>query len=426
MKKLLCILASWMFLSVTAFAQVTLNFWNWDVNLRDKLTQMSRDYEKSHPGVKINLTLMASKAYWPKMKVAASTKKLPDIFSMSSGFIEEWANDGHLLDISEEVKRDIKESEYYFNLFDAGKTLTGSYHAVPYALVTTPLFYNKDMFDAAGISYPDENWTWDDFLSAAKKLTIDKDGDGKIDQWGHYFYGRYAQIEPFLYRNNGYLIDRQTNRFAPNQNATETLKFLISLVKEHKVAPQPQLMKAFRTQDVFPREQSAMFIDGSWNIANNRKIIKDKFRWGIAEVPLGPNGVKNSAYGWNDYYAIAANTKHRKEAWEFMKYITGKGISLDMYLAGKIPSYKKLVEGGASEEPGKQPKEKGLLLKIAGKKMSTSFTKGWGEWRGYGSSETLGFNGAMDKLLNEEGASYDEVMSEITKNANRVLKRHYR
>ncbi len=98
-------------------------------------------------------------------------------------------------------------------------------YAFPYAWVTTVLYYNKDMFDKAQLAYPNDKWTWDDFLSAAKKLTLDTNGDGKTDQWGFWFFGRYAHIEPWLYQNDGDILNKDKTQFAVNENGKEALKF---------------------------------------------------------------------------------------------------------------------------------------------------------------------------------------------------------
>ena len=428
MKKLALLLLLIAF-SVALIAEtVTLEYWMWDPSIKDKVEKAIAKFEETHPNIKVNLTVMEPKNYWPKMRTLAFTKKLPDVFNMSSGYLEEWAKNKFLLDLTNYVENDLDKDKFFFNLFEAGKRIsgTGKYYAIPFALVVTVLYYNKDAFDEAGIPYPDENWTWDDFLDAAKRLTKDKDGDGEIDQWGFWFYGRYAHVESWIYANGGRLINRETMRFEPDENALEALKFLVSLVKEHKVAPMPKEMKGIRQQDVFPRGLAAMWVDGSWNIENNRKIIGDKFRWGIAPVPVGPYGSKDVAYGWPDFVAISATTKHPKEAWEFAKFIAGEGLTLDMYMAGKIPSYKALTMSEEFDEVGKQPAEKGKVLReLASRKLLNSFTMGWSEWRGYGAAESMGLNGLIDAVLNGEMA-FDEMLDQAYKNVNRVLKRYYK
>jgi multiple sugar transport system substrate-binding protein len=297
--------------------------------------------------------------------------------------------------------------------------------AFPFALVTTVLYYNKDMFDAAGLTYPTDHWTWADFLGAAKKLTLDKDGNGSVDQWGFWVYGRYAQIEPWVYANGGNLIERSSMRFSPDANATETLHFLTDLVLKEKVAPTQKEMSALRNQDIFPQKQAAMWVDGSWYIDNNRNVADPSTRWGIAPVPVGPHGKAGIVYGWPDYYAIAPNTKNADMSWKFLKFISGEGMSLDMFMAGKIPTYKPLAESPAFSDPSKQPAEMNVLSTQASQTMKTSYTMGWSEWRGYGAAESMGFNSVIDAIINGT-MTYNDGMAQATKSINTVLSRYYK
>ncbi len=426
MRKVLFILVL-LGVAITLLGKVTITYWMWDPSIRDKVEKAIEKFEKLHPDIEVKLTTMLPKNYWPKIRTLAFTKRLPDVFNMSSGYLEEWVANGFLLDLTDFVERDINKDEFFFNLFEVGRKLarTDRYYAIPFALVVTVLFYNKDMFDEAGLEYPNADWDWFDFLNAAIKLTKDKDGDGKIDQWGFWFYGRYANVEPWIYANGGHLINRETMRFEPDENAIQALRFLVRLTTKYKVSPKPREMKGIKAKNVFPMGLAAMWVDGSWNIENNRKVAADKFRWGIAPVPVGPRGSKDVAYGWPDFIVISAFTKHPKEAWEFAKFMAGEGLTMDMYMAGKIPSYKPLAMSEEFLEKGKQPEEKGILREIASRKLLNSFTKGWSEWRGYGAAENMGLNGLIDAVLNGE-MTFEEMLEKAKENVNRVLERYYK
>ncbi|MCH3917135.1 MAG: sugar ABC transporter substrate-binding protein [Spirochaetia bacterium] len=405
---------------------VTLEWWSWDPSLKEKNEALIKQFEAKNPGIKVNLATASTSEYWTKIRILANQKKLPDVFTMSSGYIEEWRKSNLMLNLDSYINNDPDINDFYKSLIDAGKTISGGdrYVAMPFALVTTVLFYNKGMFDAAGLSYPTADWTWDDFLNAAKKLTIDKDGDGKIDQWGFWRYGRYAQVEPWVYADGGNLIDRSKMRFAPDANAMETLKFLTDLTLKYHVAPTQKEMSDVRNQDIFPKGLAAMWVDGSWFIDNNRNVADPSMRWGITTVPVGPHGQKGIVYGWPDYYAIAPNAKHPDAAWKLLKYIAGQGQTADMFMAGKIPSYKPLATSSTFNDPSKQPAEISILTQQAAQTMKTSFTMGWSEWRGYGAAANLGLNSILDSIINGD-MSFDEGMSKADKNINSVLARYY-
>ena len=407
---------------------IHLEWWTWDPELVETNEQIIANFEAENPGVTVTQTMVGTKEYWTKIRIQATQKKLPDVMTMSSGSLEEWAKEGLLYNLDEFVNNDDTFDVFYKSIFDAAKTISGTdhYYCIPFAHVTTVLYYNKDMFDAAGLEYPNEDWTWDDFLSAAKKLTLDKDGDGKTDQWGYWGWGRYSNVEPWIYANNGNLIDRNTMRFAPDENALEAMRFTTDLVTKHKVAPPKKEMSALKYSEVFPNELCAMWIDGSWFVNNLRKTASPKFDWGITKVPSGPHGSNDVVYGWPDSYAIAANTKHPEMAWKFARYVAGEGINLDLYMAGKIPSCKKLAEDPMFADPDQMPGEDMLiLLDQASSETKTSYTMGWNEWRGYGGAETLGLSGMYDAIIDGE-IGFDEGLAKVTENINKVLARFYK
>ena len=435
MKKSLFLVVLLVFVMFFAFAQaekeassgpVTLEWWTWDADLKDINAKIIADFEAQNPNVTINNTIISTTEYWTKIKIQSQQNKLPDVFCMSSGYLEEWASLDLLYNLDSLIEGDESIKNFYPTLLDGGKEISGGQHyfAIPFALVTTPLFFNKDYFDAANLEYPNSDWTWDDFTKAAKKLTVDKDGDGKTDQYGFWFYGRYAHIEPWIYANDGNLINRETMLFEPDANAINALKMLVNMVVIDHSAPMPQEMSALRQQDVFPNGIAAMWVDGSWNIDNNRLTAPDTMNWGISMVPGGPDTQTPKVYGWNDFYAIAKNTKNPEMSWKFAKYVAGEGLTMDNYMAGKIPTYIPLTESEAFEDTSKLPIEISVLKDQAGSPMRTSFTKGWSEWRGYGAAESLGFNGYIDAVLNGT-MTFDAAMAECPEVLNKVFMRYY-
>ena len=261
---------------------ITLEWWTWDTGMIEQNQSIIAAYEATHPNVKINNTVIATDggAYKTQLSVLAQQKALPDVFMLSSGDIEEWASNGLVRNLDDLVASDPEIYEkFYESMFTSLKDVakTDYLPGFPFAYVSCDLFYNKDMFDAAGLEYPNENWTWDDFLKAAKALTIDKNGDGEIDQWGYYGYGRYAEAQAWVIANNGTLINDKM-RFEPDAKAIEALKFFTDLVQKEKVAPMPKDMTAMKYNKLFPNQVCAMFVDGGWPVNDFRTAIGDTFQ----------------------------------------------------------------------------------------------------------------------------------------------------
>lgn len=405
--------------------EVNLTYFSWDPAMEKTNQQLIDQFEKTHPNIKVDLQSYEPSSYWPKISAMAAAGKAPDVFDMSSGFLDEWASKGLLYNLQDFVDKDLNKDDYFTSVFNAVRypdKQTGDMYAFPYAWVTTVLYYNKNMFDEAGLDYPTKEWTWDDFLKSSQKLTLDKNSDGQTDQYGFWFYGRYAQIEPWIYQNDGRILNEDKTKFALDENGKETLQFLTDLTTKYKVSPKPKDMQGINQQDLFPTGKVAMWVDGSWNIANNRNIIKDQFDWGFTTVPRGEHRKEEATYGWPDNIAIYNKTEHPEEAWEFIKFMTGKERSVENYAGGKVPIFKDTAMSDEWLEKDKKPENKELILE-QGKHMGrNSFTRNWSEWRGYGAAEGSGMNGEIDQVL-DGVKSFDDAMESLTKYANEVLER---
>ena len=157
----------------------TLKYMMWDPSQLEVEKETIAAFENSNPGLKIEVNAMPPKEYWPRISALAAAGDLPDVFAMSSGYIQSWQADGQLYDLKSFANQ-LDMSKWFSGAMDVAR-LEGGLYAFPQNWVAPVMYFNKDAFDEAGIPYPTSNWTWNDFLSAAILLTKDKDNDGKID-----------------------------------------------------------------------------------------------------------------------------------------------------------------------------------------------------------------------------------------------------
>ena len=152
-------------------SDVTLSVTIWDSNQEPGLTQILQDFTEK-TGIKTNVSVVKWDEYWTLLESGAQGGSLPDVFWMHSNEAVRYMSNDILLDLTDKVAdsdklemdkfpKDIKEM-YQWD----GKT-----YAVPKDIDTIAMWYNKDMFDEAGIDYPDGSWTWDEFYDIAEKLT---------------------------------------------------------------------------------------------------------------------------------------------------------------------------------------------------------------------------------------------------------------
>ena len=147
-----------MALSPMALAEdVVLQYWMWDPDptIQELEKAIIAAFEETHPGIKIEMTAIASSDYWTKMAAMAAAKQLPDVFAMSSGYAEEFAVQGTLMDLTAFVEKDLNKDDYFWGVMEESFTIEGKIYAVPFAWVGSILYYNKTYFDDAGLAYPD-------------------------------------------------------------------------------------------------------------------------------------------------------------------------------------------------------------------------------------------------------------------------------
>ena len=149
--------------------------------------------------------------------------------------------------------------------FDGSKVGAGDLYGLPKDVGPWAFVYNKDLFDKAGVSYPSATageWTWDDMLEAAQKLTVDNNGDGKPEQYG---VGAYS-LESAVWGNGGEYIDYATGTVKVNEPAFyEAMQFVADLNLKFKVSPNQEAEQAMNAYTRFINGQLGMFAMGPWD-----------------------------------------------------------------------------------------------------------------------------------------------------------------
>lgn len=293
---------------------VTLNFAIWDSNQEKGLRTIADNFEAKNPGIKIKINVTSWDNYWTMLEAGATGGSLPDVFWMHSNEIYRYGSNGMLLDLTDRIAKSdqVKLSDYPDGLVKI-YNIDNKQYAIPKDFDTIGLWYNKTMFDKAGIKYPDDTWTWDTLYSAAKKLT--KNGVYGILTPLHNQEGFYN----FIYQNKGKVIsdDKKTSGYS-DPATVEAMEYYVKFVKE-KLSP--QIFTDKERAEALENGLCAMGFFGSWNLSGfteNEYMAKN---FDVAVLPQGKtrasiyNGLGN---------AISATTKHPEEAWKFVEYLGTK------------------------------------------------------------------------------------------------------
>ena len=227
--------------------------------------------------------------YWDKLQTGLAGGAAPDVFAMDGPLGPDYAGRDVLLDLTPKIQA---ENYPLTSLADlAVKDFTspdGKQFGLPRDQNVIALYYNKKLFDAANLPYPDDTWDWAKLVEVGHKLTIDKNSDGKIDQWG--LYTETTDMENYwsslVWQNGGDIIapGRQDDRPRHRPAATGGLQFLQDLIWKEKIVPEPALFA--ETGDAFEQGKAAMEINGSWLVATDEAA---NLNFGIAPLPKGPS-----------------------------------------------------------------------------------------------------------------------------------------
>ena len=244
----------------------------------------------------------------------------PDIIAIAiEGFAQLAARD-LVIDLEEIAASDPQAGEVLAgidsNLLDGMRTRpTGDLNFFPTEWNNIVMYYNKDMFDAAGVSYPEADWTWDDFLETAKALTL-SDENGNTTQFGFAVSGANFSQQPWFLTNDASILDedwRQPTVDTPQFR--ESVAFLHSLIHEHGVAP---AYESGHNTDKFAARQVAMVGAGHWPVKGFIEAGLDNI--GVQHMPRKARQATVFGIGG---LAITGQSDNKELAWEFIKEMTG-------------------------------------------------------------------------------------------------------
>ncbi|MDE6456914.1 MAG: extracellular solute-binding protein, partial [Dysosmobacter sp.] len=150
-----------------------LTFQIWDVYQRDSMAAICDAYTARNPDVVIDVQVTSWNEYWTKLEAAAESNTMPDIFWMHTNQILYYTEFGMLADVTN-LYDDVDPNYYqeHFSEISIGNAqgFDGKMYGVPKDKDNIVLCYNKEMFDAAGVAYPNDDWTWDDLVDASQKI----------------------------------------------------------------------------------------------------------------------------------------------------------------------------------------------------------------------------------------------------------------
>jgi multiple sugar transport system substrate-binding protein len=313
-------------------------------------------FEEQYPEVDIALQTLPSQGDFNRRLAADFAGGNPaDILLMNYRRYTLFASQGGLEPLGAYLAGSslLEESDFFPQTLSAF-TLDGQLWCIPQNISSLVVYFNLDLFEAAGLPSPHRGWTLDEFLAAAQALTRDLDGDGSIDQYGVGIDPSMVRLAPFIWMAGGELVDDPTNptRLAiDSPEALSAFQWFVDLQVAHGVAPSAAAEAAEESENRFLNGRLGMYFNSRRGVPTYRTITA--FDWDIAPLPAGaqPAGILHS-----DAYCMAAAAENKEDAWKFIEFANSStGQTLVAQTGRTVPSLTEVASSPAFLDPLQPP-----------------------------------------------------------------------
>jgi multiple sugar transport system substrate-binding protein len=295
--------------------RVSIGYGMWDADQVPAMQEVISAFRAEHPDIDVTIQLTPWATYWTKLQTSIVGGGAADVFWMNAPNIAKFARYATLLPLTDRLARDgITLTEHPPHLVELYRR-DGEQYGVPKDYDTISLFYNKELFDRAGIGYPDESWTWQHVLDASAEIRDPRAGvfgfSAALD--------RQRNLYPAIFQNGGQVL-RGTRSGFDDEATIGGLRFLTDAI-DRNLAPNAMAEADTRAREQFQGGKVAMY-NGLPNDSNaTYKDPEVRARTGVAVLPRGAqrgtviHGLAN---------VINARTPYPDASYEFVKFMAGR------------------------------------------------------------------------------------------------------
>lgn len=288
----------------------------------------------------------------------------PDVFLLNYRHLGPFVASAAIAPIDGWLERSsaLARSDFYPQALEAF-TWQGKLQCMPQNMSSPVIYFNRDLFVAAGLPDPVVGWTWAEFVATAHTLTRDLDGDAVIDQYGFGVTPSLVRAAPFVWMNGGDLIDDPAapTRLTLDSPATqEALAWFVALQTEHHVVPDSVAEAVESSLSRFLNGRLAMYMESRRATPEFRRI--EAFDWDVAPLPVGrqPATILHS-----DAYCIAAASHHQDAAWRFVEFANTHAGQRILAQSGRtVPSRLDLADSPAFLDPSAKPANSRVFIDV--------------------------------------------------------------
>ena len=297
-----------------------------------QLDQTVAAFEAAHPDIDVQYETAAYNDYFTKLQTVIAAGQAPDAFELNYENFVAFANKGVLADLAPLISADSGFSTAIYNPTAlAAFSQDGKQYGLVESFSNVVLFYNKDLFDKAGVAYPTADWTWKDELAAAQKLTDPANG-----VWGDFAPIQFWEFYKTIAQNGGSIFnaDKSEVTIDSPQNV-ETLQWMVDKVAKYHVTPTDAEMAGQGDGDLFKAGKIAMLRTGIWMFGDF--LANASFNWDIA---LEPGNTAKAHHFFANGVAVSATSANQQAAYEWIKFLTSskEAVAIRIKAGWELPA----------------------------------------------------------------------------------------
>lgn len=398
--------------------KTTIKFMSWQSDETKRLEEDAiKTYMEDNPNITVEPQFVTYSDYTSKLNTLLAGKSEPDVYLLQEYYTLQYGAEGLVEDLAPYFEAaGIDPSEKYV---PGTAAMSGSQcFGIGKDTAALMLYYNKPLFEQYNVETPPTEagdvWTWDEYVEAAKKLTVDANGNtadsanfspDSIMTYGTYVSAPWLTWLPFIYSAGGSFGSE--DGMSSNLSSPETIDAvskLSDLINVHHVAPTPAVMGSMpTTAAMMASNQLAMYVDGVFGTAALNEAGVD---YGMALLPKIQDA---KTISWTAHYVCSARTNNQQEAFDFLNWFTDP-VTNPLVLQHGLPSNKEFLNN-----------EKDQLNEIYGEENVNAILNAINDTavvpenlvlKNFGEIADQYFVPAMDRVLYGE-ATAEEVLKEL-------------
>ena len=328
---------------VSQAAAVEIQYWQYVFDARvQAMTEVIKQFEAENPGITVKQVTFPYADYQTRLIAAKAAGRSPEVMQLFYGWLDTFIAGKLIQPLSKTAFKDAEIEQEFFPIVSAMKR-NGQYYGLPTAVRSMALFYNKDLFQKAGLDPEKPPRTLDEMVSAAKAI-VKKDGAGNFQQVGMALdvarqdHNWWREILVRQFGGESYSADG--SKVAYNSDAgRKALEFYTGLQKVHNIG-----MEGFMDegQAAFRGGLAGMVVDGTFRIASYKTI--QSFKWGVVELPTQDGRKANFGSYFANAIGAAATGEKLAAAEKFLAYVSSeKAMNIWLEKVGELPARRKVA-----------------------------------------------------------------------------------